>query len=358
MALLLAEQIDATGQSAPHKPLTLFGVRRPWMPSPLQGEPDRLVRGALTIAVAVTLALPPAGMLWMPRPIGEGVVAPQERLAPTTLHFGQQRTNQGWLWQSAPIRDQPIAPADRLAPLTLTLTLGQQPTNTGYLALGRPVRDEDTTRPARPLLTLFGQQPVPGGLLSGLTWPHKDTPPIQWPVTKLLFGQQPINAGMVQFTSVIPKDAPPIQWPITRLLFGQQPANLGRVSLTVSIRDELIVAADRLAPTILLFGQQPMPAGQMLWLRSLNEPVVVADRLAPLILQFGQQPTNQGWLWLPSGRREAVAVRVVQLTLDARPTYLILGVVAHEIDAVITHEIAARPLYRIEAMPPHTIDEE
>jgi hypothetical protein len=117
MALLLAEQIDATGESAPHKLMTMAGSRKPWMPSPLGGDPDRIVRAAITVVVGVSMLMPGANV-WMPRPIDSGIAPPAEERTYPPLITTQQPP---WPQASAVWLRSPKDTPDRLAPLVISV---------------------------------------------------------------------------------------------------------------------------------------------------------------------------------------------------------------------------------------------
>jgi hypothetical protein len=380
MALLLAEQIDATGESAPHKLLTMSGSRKPWMPAPLGGAPDRIVRAAITIVVGASIALPGASV-WMPRPFDSGIAPPTEertypalisvsqppmpgasaiwlrspkdtpdRLAPTTISVGATYTTAAQALISPRLRNTP----DRLAPTITQVTQPPWPGATARLLPGaRPVDPERLA----PLTIQVTQPPQTGALLTLLAGATRIEADAVRPLLTLLGATYQTPAQAIWLRS--PKDEIVVAADRTypAMIGVLQPTQPGAIVTWLrSVKDEIAAQPDRLAPTLISIGATYYQRGSV-WLPTSTR--TDPDRLAPLTIQRNSPPPTAAIVqWIAGGRRETVALRVVQLTLDARPVYFILGIVAHEIDAAMTHDLESKPTYRIEAMPPHIIDED
>jgi len=308
MALLLAEQTDASGQSGAHQPLTRTGVRSPWMPAPLQGGAASIMRATLIVAVAAatTVGIPGAGGNFtltgmVPR-------TPDLTRAPisTSIIVNQQPIPGASYLPTYPIapRDTPAAQPDRINPVLPIL--GQQPIPGATSILGLALRDPDVTRPGFAATVQTPPVPIPGANYSLLNRPNLEAS-IQWPQVRLVAGQQPIPGASYTLIDV-PNLEAPIQWPQAELLPGQMPIPGAITIPTSSPRDQEVATQDRLNPILLLSGQQPIPAAGLALGLALRDPDITRPGFAATV-QTGQQPVPSSATIATYAPRDQVVVQ-------------------------------------------------
>jgi hypothetical protein len=352
MSLLLLFSQDAPGQSAPRDLMRSSGIRRPWMPRPLGGFPDRIAHLATAVVVASTLATPllPQGQVWAPRPLDPGVVAPQEKLSPVQLYVNNPAPPQArnillgmvprvantdplrptlaqWppvpvpgavVWAPQPARDpntdprhptvlisgqqpqpQPslwkpeAARAPNVDPLRPPIVQDAPPDATlahpDTTWAGRLPRDEDTTRPARPAIVQGVPVPIPGAAL-WLPTPAHETP-------------------------VAPTERIAVA-PVT--ILGQQPVpGANAIWVPRSPRDEDRQWPARMA--IVARGLQPIPDAAALPIGRLPRPEDTSRPARPAIVQGVPLPIPGATTWLGTPPHETPGAQPDRLPIATTP---------------------------------------
>lgn len=126
-----------------------------------------------------------------------------------------------------------------------------------------------------------------------------------------------------------PSADPPRPLLITR---GAQPLPSGQMTWLRSVRETPAAQPDRRSPLLIAVAQPPLVPGQMVWLRAIHVPNTDPPR--PIVARVGQQPTPAGQMvWLrsvratPAVQPDRRAVLLLHVGQQPRPVgqWLIVG---------------------------------